>query len=165
LFTCHSLITRMPPFNTVTPQPFRSRSSGHHSRHGRVATALPRTMLQEFCNTMSEPSLETPLAFPHQFYSGHSPTQRLLAPNKCYFHLTDHVRHRVANPEAALLPALVSVFGSKVTLLETLAESFKKRTAPGKSVSVRSGMCRLPAGHTFQPRTSRSRFPLTKPEA
>ena len=71
---------------------------------------------------MSEPSLEPPLVLPHEFYSGHAPTLRLLAirisinANR-YLHMVDKPCTELPNPEAAVLPALVSVFDSEVTLL------------------------------------------------
>lgn len=49
------------------------------------------------------------------------------------------------NPEATVLPALVSVFDSEVTSLEPFPAQF------------RAGMCCLPASHTFL--THRARFP------
>ena len=62
------------------PQPFRSYHSIETSLpiSRRVATALPRTIhCTRRAAIMSEPSLETPLAVPREFYSGHAPTLRL----------------------------------------------------------------------------------------
>lgn len=92
---------------------------------------------------MSEPSLETPLALPYEFYSGHAPTLRLFTggrtasqcelPLGCktnrsrgrsigirYLHMVDKPCTELPNPEAAVLPALVSVFDSEVTSLEPM---------------------------------------------
>jgi len=68
-----------------------------HDRRG--ATALPRTLVASVATNMSEPSLEPPLALPHEFYSGHAPTLRLLARHRhAYFHMADQAMHRVAKP-------------------------------------------------------------------
>lgn len=124
LYPCASSTERHIEHNTIGPSALSSSLAGSSlpTRTGRDCLATHARHTQIVTN-VSEPSLETPLAFPHQFYSGHSPTRRHFAPKVCYFHLTDHARHRVANPEAAVLPALVSVFSPRVTLLETPAES------------------------------------------
>jgi hypothetical protein len=76
----------------------------------------------------------------------------------CYFHLVDSTRHRIASPEAAVVPALASVFDSEVTLLgRVTAHSARVCTVSRQAIlSV--------ADHDIQCHGLR-RFPPTKSEA
>ncbi len=104
---------------------------------GRVATALPRnlshrgeTIVRAFArNTARFPPSSTQATLPHNGFSRQLPaatSTRLTKPGT-----------GLPTPEAAVVPALASVFDSKVTLLGRL--------------TARSlvGTCRLPTGRTF----------------
>jgi hypothetical protein len=122
--------------------PANDRDITPNQQTGRDCLAAHDCCVAQFMTTaiMTEPSPRPPLALPHEFYLGHAPTLRLLGgttagatsylsvtasplplvahrQRTAYFHMADEPCTELPNPEAAVLPALVSVFDSEVTSL------------------------------------------------
>ena len=162
-----------------TPQPFRSCSPGHHSRLVADGSRLPcraRPTTLVSVAAMSEPSPGPPLALPRKFYSGHSPTLRLLAvrpPANSSYRSVATIRSRwsllvarvsatstlltrqgtgLPTPEATVLPALASVSDSKVTSL-------------GRVTARSAWVCAAFRLAILSRLAMRARFPPTKTEA
>jgi len=114
-------ISDMP--NRPSALSFLLAGSSLPDQHRRVATALPRTAYRialfpgQRRSAVSEPSPGTPLALPRQFYSGHSPPLRLFTAKAATSTSPTRRGTGLPNPEAAVVPALASVFNPEVTSL------------------------------------------------